>query len=349
MSVRARCIGFWALVALAGALGCNTGPDGQGVYEPMVFPWEGRLGEGGPGSTIAVLIDSNYAPYDITENYDLHRDRVGVALVDADPATAPNWDPPVEVTPRAVFNVGSPPGSIRSLGSPGTWVTVALFDLPPASSFSFLPSDYPVATRLQVSVDGLPLRTSDFQIIGESGTPNPLHEIFPAGWVSGLEPQRMIRLRLKRGAELNPDAGHGSIGAVEFDFEYDPACVDAVRAYPDTDFVAATAMVGVAAAGETPGWDRVHVVLLDPKGVDLPYLNDSEDPPVIADETVAGQGPILSLAIDGDPACLLSDPGVRAIRNLRVTDVDGVAILDDTGLGDSEARLALFYIEPSGA
>ena len=43
------------------AVGCNLGPNGNATeYQPLLFPSEGQLGDTSVGTTVAMIVDSNY-------------------------------------------------------------------------------------------------------------------------------------------------------------------------------------------------------------------------------------------------------------------------------------------------
>lgn len=357
-------------IALIAALtfGCNRGPDGGGSdTDPLVFPWEGRLGTPttenpeGWGSTAAVLIDSPYLPIlDAWEFLDLHKERVTIKIADAEPGPGHYWDPPVEAHLRSVFNLGPARTSKRAESWPGFWFTTALFDLPSEAALGS-PSEYPFTVFVQVFVDGVLVYEPRFEITGASGVPNPLADesIYgQGGFQESLEPQRMIRLRGKR---FNPEKnsedekkwfypGQDPIGAVEFDLEYITVCVSAIRPYPSTEAANATAIVGPP----TPSGDHretVHVVMVDPKGIELQFLDESHP----FAQFLAGQGPMIDLAVDDVPVyhCNIGSPAAFKISNLLVTNldgqeivrVDGVVKVDTDSAPNSDASLRLYAVQ----
>ena len=107
-----------AVAALASA--CTQGPDGTTTLQPLVFPWEGNLGSGGSGSTLAIVIDSNYIDLnDDLELYDLHTSEVTVNV--ADPNGVWTGAP---ATVRSVFPLQAAPSSKLASFEPGAWMKV---------------------------------------------------------------------------------------------------------------------------------------------------------------------------------------------------------------------------------
>jgi hypothetical protein len=322
------------------AFGCNKGPDDGGlIVNPVVFPWEGALGPGttDPGSTAAMLIDSNYLNgVDGWEYLNLDTTRIAIEIADGEPNSAPDWGTlaggdPVFVNLRSVFNLGPTPTSKRHVFQPGFWFTVALFDLPSAEDLNWStgPGD-PEMAILKVYVDGaLTGIESRFRITGDNGKPNPLADESIGGqenFQASLEPQRMIRLRGKRGTgKFNPSAE--PIGSVEFDLEYSTDCLSGLHPYPSTEASNATAIVGPAVP-TVGSLETVRVVMVDPKGFDLVF-NTPEYPGTV-DVTLAGDGPMLDLAVDDVPGeCDLGDPldiGLT-ISNVLVTDINGETLV----------------------
>ena len=384
MQQLSRC--FVVAIVLVGALvaGCNTGPDHLGHndpasqdFDPLVFPWEGQLGDpaqaGGDdfGSTAAILIDSNYIQIgDIRaatgaplEYFNLHEGRVTIKIKDANDDNL-NWDGSIEANLRSVVNLAADRTSVISLAWPGAWFTAAIFDLPSELSVinanSWIPAGqdaYPAMALVEVYIDGnsTPLHTSRFRITGGLGIPNDLAD--PSIWGQAtlqedLESQRMIRLRGKRGAQGQMFyEGQPPIGALEFDLEYLTVCARNMRAYPSTDAANATAIIGPPT--EYFSRETVHVVMVDPKGIEIPFLQDLP-PYITTDPTLAGQGPFIDLAFDEDPMwdcdSMIPDPSYWTISNLLVTDLSGDVILersgevpvDTTDAPDSNAVLRLY-------
>lgn len=359
-----------AIVGLAG-IGCNRGPDGAGlVTDAVAYPWEGELGPGTDlGSTVAMVIDSNYlTEVDAWESYTLDTSRVTIKITDPSPAAKPNWDADVVVTPRSVFNIGPTRTSKRHAFQPGFWFTVVLFDLPGEDDLGWDPVDpggdpEEAIALLQLRVDGVDYgyRQSRFRIMGNKGRPDPLPNPLADETIGGqedfqasLEQQRMIRLRGKRG-EGKFSESQEDIGGLEFDIQYDTNCLDIVHAYPSSDASNATAIVGPPDYPEANP-RKVHVIMVDPKGIDLAFLHWTVYPGTV-DQTLAGQGPMLDLAgygtAGGVDGCDIADPANFEISNLLVTDIHGaelirepdVVLVDTTDSPDSDAIFRMYAVD----
>jgi hypothetical protein len=314
----ARLIGAVGLVLmLTTSLGCNVGPDsGFTDLQPLVFPSEGRLGDGSFGSTAAVIVDSNYMEgADDWEFHDLHKARVSILV--SDPAPSPGWtDAPARV--RQVFSMQTPPNSAISPTRPGAAMTVVVFDLPDQAALNSPVA--PLTVLLKILIDGVLTYEPRFRVTGTGATPESFFDpsIFTGNINTWLQPQPTVRLRGKR-LTGSFEPGMPSIAALDLYFLYDPACIATVRAYGATEATGATALVGPETNffGETK---YRHVSLFDPSGFDLAFLTDSG-----ADQTLAGEGPLLDLAVDLQvgSGCTVSDPDVYGIIGLRAADVDG--------------------------
>lgn len=340
----------WVAVGIAAmgfvSAGCNNGPYGTGAnYDPLLFPWNGEFGPGSAaGSTHAFVIDSNYMNVtDAWEGLDLNSDRVTVTLFD-DEADGYNW-PPIEVGVRSVFNLAPTRTSRQASIQPGVWFTVVLFDMPSFNDVDAGSSGagpiYPLTARLQVTRADSPLMFwADVEITGENGKPNPMADPAIGGQellMFDLVQRRMIRLRGKRGDPAVPGeakfyASNGDIGGIEFDFRYDPNCLDDIEVFPNTEASNATALVGPV-SGPVAGMETVHVVLVDPKGIQLVFLQEVPFNPSWVDETLAGTGPLLDL-VGTKPTmstCDITYPSQSdfVIENLVVTDVDGVELINE--------------------
>ena len=99
---------------------------------------------------------------------------------------------------------------------------------------------------------------------------------------------------------------------------------------------ASTTFNGTAVAGPAvsagAGFEAVHVMMLAPEGFSLTFQNDEGDGNLI-DETLAGHGPFLDLALDYAPgaSCSLLDTSVFGIQNLSVVDLNGSSVLSRSG------------------
>ncbi len=365
MTTGTRNLVLLALVSAIIAVGCNQGPNGQTEPAQLLFPWEGQLGDTSTGTTVAIVLDSEYIPFfDSHEFHNLHTDRVRIWLSNVAPDV---WDS-VEIIPRSVFSLAVPPSSKRHLTQPGASVTIALFDLPNASAVPLAPQT-PFVANVEVWIDQVAVATPtpEFLITGVSGTSNPIvadsiAALYPEfdEFLPSLEPQRMIRLRGKRG--LSGDdlfyIGQNAIAGIEFDFIYPSDCLNNLRAYARTEASNATVFVGAPVVDAMAGLETVKVILTDPKGFDLGFLLDF---PTYnnADTTLAGTGPLLDLAFDDEMGSTCLDPGVFpdefpsefAIENLFVTDVNGMPIIGPLTTvkidsGAATDSLALFRIYP---
>lgn len=312
-----------ALVGVVLATACSVGPDGSySDLQPLVFPSEGRLGTGGLGSTAAILLDSNYIEgFDIAEMYDLHRSRVTVTVVDP-----LGVFPSVPANVRSVFGLQATSISLLHASKPGAWVTAVLVDLPAASALGG-PLTYPFTAELQVSIDSTLDFAPRFIVVGEGGSPNDLLDAAfasPAEVNSTLEPRPALRLRPKRGAGGFQE-GEPPVGGIQFDVSYMHACISNVFAFPGSE--AADAGCHVGPVLDTVGdYKRRRVLLADASGFNLAFLAD-EPGFDTTDETLAGDGPLVDLAINwkatNNSACNLLNPDLIHLSDLHVTDRDG--------------------------
>jgi hypothetical protein len=327
-----------ALVWTMWALSCSVGPDGSFLdLQPLVFPSQGALGptEEEPGSTIAVVIDSNYIePGDIGEDHAIDGNRIW-AVLRKGTTTADVWG-------RAVLSLQAPPNSRVHYERPGASFTVLLFDLPPSTGeYGFDPGlPYPYTATLDVYVDETLVHQPRIVITGEDGASNEIIDsqfLSPEGLYYDLAPRPTLRLRPKR-APGTFAPGQPSIGAIQFTFAaIEENCALDVRVHPAGEAANATTIVGPEYdAAEGGGQDRYDVVLADPKGIALSYLSDLPGFDT-TDETLASQGPIVDISFDfgsgelEDPCEGFSDPGTFSIRDLRVYDVDGNLMFVDVG------------------
>lgn len=306
------------VLALAAGLAC-TPTETPGVFEPLVFPSEARL-----GGTAAVVIDSNYiALADDYERYDLENDRVHIILEDATGARA-------DASLRQVFDLEPAAWSRYAQTRPGAWATVALFDLPQTGL-----ATGPATVIVEIEGVEDATRQGRIEIVGSGGAPTEI--VFPSAAEDAetlLESEPILRLRAIRADAGNPGFQDAwTIAGIELDVEY-YGCLRNARAFPDSDAARATAVLGPPQPG-APLHERRHVVLVDPKGFRLARPNDYFG---LASPTSAGQGPFLTMAFDRGTAITCSGelgPGYFKIENLYVTDVDGQSLIDRRGQGDS--------------
>jgi hypothetical protein len=336
-----------SLVLLVAAVACQQGPGGLEDPETAVFPNEARL-----GGTVAIAIDSNYIPaYDVGEHYDISPERVSAWIRD-------DLGTEIPATVRAVFPLAPARSSLAAPTAPGRWVTIALVDLP-ATGLS-VPSD---EARLRVTLEipgGDPpvvdISKGTIRIEGDGGTPwLPPIAGYPA-LEEELETRSLLRLRAVR---RNPQSGNTTgpadafidqweIGGIELEVQY-PDCLAAPDAYPNSEAVHATALVGPGGGGD-PGTQTRRIVLLLPNGfrVQRPY-----DPLAVSSPASAGEGPILDLAFDrvtSGSTCQAIGPADFEIRKLFVTGKKGETLIDRrTGNTDSSDLFNRFVIdaEPS--
>ena len=319
------------LTLLLLVIGCTEGPSGTNGAQPLLFPWEGQLGNGGEGSTVSIVIDSNYIPdFDAYEIHDLHTDRVEVVL--SDPLSV--WSD-VTIPVRSVFPIQAANNSSRGRTHPGSTVTVAFFNLPDeATVASGLTPPYDA--QLQVLIDGTPvshLGPSDFQIVGHDGIPNPIVSLtIPNTGVTAttrdgkLSPLSTLRLRLKRAYF---PAGGADIGGVEMTVRVRSAC-----AFGFVPVAASEGVSGTVTAGPVFATDATHgsirLVYVNPDGMDLSYESGA-----FADTSLAGTGPFLDLTMNwalnalSNPDCDVMDPTLLIVSDLVVTDVDGNEMLNE--------------------
>lgn len=327
MSTRSVCAAV--IVWVTCALACSVGPDSSFTdLQPLVFPAQAELGAETPGSTVAVFLDSNYLwPADIAELHSLDASRVALKL-------RKDTEVSDDLFVRTLFSVQAPPNSVAHLERPGATVTLALVDLPHSVGVGgFDPGvAFPYTAILEVWIDGALAFEPRITITGADGVPN---EILDVGfksvnseelWTARSQPT--LRFRPKR-APGTFAIGQAPIGAIEFDFVTPDDCLQSLRVYPASEAANATAIVSEGTDGGEVEGEWYHVVLIDPKGIDLVYL---EDEVVLdtTDETLAGQGPILDLSFAFDPESVedetcagIASPEIFSIERLGVYDVNG--------------------------
>lgn len=326
-----------AVVSAFASVGCT--PDGAGGLEALVFPREARL-----GSTAAIAVDSNYIQLiDNQEYYDLRKGRLRILLED-------DFGVRVEANLRQVFDLGSPAWSRFAAGNPaalvaprpGAWMTVALFDLP-TSGLSF--TGPPEVASVIVEIDGVEdtSRRGRIEITGSGGVPTEIAMLTSPG-EADLESQPLLRLRAIRANAGSPGFQDSwVIGGIEFDVQW-LVCMKAPKVHPDSDATGATALTGSVSPGE-PWFNKTRVVLIDPEGFKLSRPNNAFGG---SSPTAAGQGPFVTMVFDrtgGPVGCSeVSEPLFR-VEHLYVTDLDGVALIDRRGLGDSTDLVDMIVVD----
>lgn len=154
-------IAIWILGVLAATGGaCTYGhqEEQSGVFQPLVFPGEARL-----GASAFMVIDSNqFQIGDQLERYDLYRDRVKIA-VEGNLGSA-------YANVRSVFAVESGRATDDAELRPNAWTMVAFFDLPDSAGI-FTPP-YPLHAPLHVEIDGVevPELEGVIWVIGEGAS-----------------------------------------------------------------------------------------------------------------------------------------------------------------------------------
>ena len=318
------------------AVGCNLGPNGNATeYQPLLFPSEGQLGDTSVGTTVAMIVDSNYIEgSDVLEIHDLHRDRAQVLV--SEPVGGAWTDAPANL--RRVFPIQAPSNTVAGQIRPGLTATIVLFDLPSANALNN-PSTFPLTVLLKVLIDGQEDLSAEFNVLGASGTRtaliDPLLDIAVFGQLNSplgqLAPQPMIRLRGKRGPGMF-EASQRRIGGIEFLFTWDRTCITVVRPYPATEAAEATALVGPYSP-VVGNLRSAKVTLLHPAGFRPQYLASASGTPT-ADETLAGTGPFLDLGftLQGNSSCSLDSPNIFSISDFRAYDISGNLLIDSASV-----------------
>ena len=311
---------------------CGTGPDSAFTdTQPLVFPFEGQLGQAAPGSTVAMVVDSNYietccVSFDSSEQHGLHIDRVQVLV--SDPGGSGWTDSPADV--RYVIPLQAPSNTIAGKNRPGATTTVVVFDMPQASDLNS-PTQFPFTVELKLMVDGQQLYEPRFIVTGDQGQRNPLIDatsIAENQLARELAPRPMIRLRGKRGLGKF-ESTQPPIASMEFVFLWNRTCINQVDAFPATEAINGTAIVGPKAAISNSDFDFARVALVDPKGFSLNYQSEVAGTGN-ADESLAGTGPFLDLAFDLVPGstCDLGDVSNFAVYGLKASDPGGTPFVD---------------------
>jgi len=317
------------------AVGCNLGPGGNATgYQPLLFPLEGQLGDTSAGTTVAMIVDSNYIEgSDLLEIHDLHKARVQVLV--SDPVGGGWTDAPANV--RSVFPIQAPSNTLAGQNRPGLTATIVLFDLPSASALNN-PSSFPLTVLLKLLIDGQEDLSAEFNVLGASGTATNLIEPMLNLTLFGLQsplgqlaPQPMIRLRGKRGAGKF-EASQPKLGAIEFLFTWDRTCINIVRPYPATEAADATALIGPSSPVDGI-FRSAKIALIHPAGFRPKYLASASGT-LTADETLAGTGPFLDLGfgLKGNSLCSLDSPNIFSISDFRVYDISGNVVIESASV-----------------
>ncbi len=334
-----------SLTVLAAVVACQPDPGGSGYVETAIFPNEASL-----GSTVAIAIDSNYIPLaDSLEHYDLAPGRVQAWVSDGLGAE-------LQATVRAVFPLSAAPSARTAPNKPGRWITLVLLDLP-TTGLSVPSTHARVRVFAELASGVTQVSIGTFRLVGTGGSP----WLPPTpGFLSlekELESRSLLRLRAVRrnpqlGGAPNPaDAFLDSwqIGGFEFELDY-PSCLQTPNAYPNTEAVNGTALVGpLTIAPPIAGVSRVRVVLLAPDGFKVPH---PYDPFGLTAQNIAGEGPLLDLAFDrvpGSSGCEAITASGFAIRKLFVTDKNGAKLIDRRSLDTDSSALVKMFVLDAGA
>jgi len=298
---------------------CMPGNEPGELAEPSLWPDRAYLGE-----TIAMPITTNNLPgfpfFEPLEQHDATTSNVQLRIKDADGID-------VDFTPRAVLT--GAPGAATEVGPTGggATVTFALLDLPettyPSANFDF--SSYPVDRQVTIIYDGVAGAAATLSILGPETDTRAKGPKFFQDFATGLPldqaltPRPVLRLRAHGPTSCSSPKlplPSGTIGGMEFEIEY-PSVVSNPDPIPTAEAGRATATATVIATG------RARVLLLDPDGFQLPDATGCS----------SGTGPFLDIAFTKSDEFAAGD---FTIRNLYVTDVDGVPIVDDRGSGSTE-------------
>lgn len=350
-----------AIALLVGiASGC-TPPDGGGVpVGSIVFPAEAYL-----GGTVAMAISSNYLPNFDTESYGLHRGNVELQVF-----YGGGEDDYVPAVPRTVLEISPSRSSRAAIDAPGAFATIVVFDLPTDLEQYF--SEFPQPdVEIWVNQIGVGLLTGGFvTVLGPQdtevghGVPSSLgvgldsNPSVPGNdglrlLEEGLQPQTMIRLRAVHDDAIPVDKRPGfgavpgqEIGAIEFSVTYHGDCMENLRAYPNSEAVGASVILGPVEGAGSSTYQKV--VLVDPNGFTL----DKPVAAVIAGDP-AGEGPFLDLAFDWIDAAGCSytleeiADGV-SYSGLVVTDLEGEVLVVEPDACDEFFTEHLVDLLPEG-
>jgi len=336
-----------SLLLLALSVACQPGPGGVG-FEVAIFPGEGRL-----GSSAAMMVDSNYFPWnDYLERYDVEPDRV-LVVVDPD---GPGPIGAASASVRAVFPFQLAHSSVRSKTNKGEWGSMVLFDLPTTAPASWNPLGFPINQALisayydSVAPENY-ISGGTFRIVNTGGSPwrppdpgyTPLERTF--------ETRSLLRLRAVHLDELTGLPSEGfqdgwEVGAIEVEVQY-PLCLKPPNAYSNSEAANATVILGPGGPADYPDFQgTVKVVMVDPKGF---FVKKPADPYGVL-PNVAGQGPILDVAFDryANPGlvCNHLNADLFKVRKLYVTDKNGEMKIDRrSGNTDSSDLLTMFILD----
>lgn len=319
-SIRQLTEGSWsrrasaaALLALGALVGVACTPTGFLDAEAVVWPKAARLGD-----TVALSIDSNHVPLVgvLYERYDLSEDNVSLEIREGTTVLA-------TVTPRAVFDGLSAPASLKNADVAGPFITVVVFDVPSSISTTF-----PAATDVYVLVDGVepayPV-VGSLELLGPGGSPTTF---IPESEPSALGPRPSLRLQGRAQSGGDGFAPSWVIGAIEFTLDYPSAALSAPDVYPATE---ASRALAFTSTNDPPG--SVRVFLADPRGFTLPNA------PGYPGGDRVGEGPLLEIAFAKTPGQGFV-PGDFTVRDLKVTDPNGVVLASDSDGADYFALIA---------
>ena len=332
------------------AIGCAPSEDEGVPFGSIVFPAEAYL-----GGTVALAISSNYLPGFDIERYGLHRDNVELQVFYGEGA-----DNYVLAEPRTVFDLSPSRSSRAAIDAPGAFATIVVFDLPTELETHF--AEYPQSgVEIRVNQIGFGLLTGGWvTVLGpqdqDPETGHGLPSFLGVGLDSdpsvpgndglrlleeGLQPQTMIRLRAVHddGIPRAKRPGFGAvagqeIGSIEFYVRYLSGCMANLRAYPNSEAVGASVILGPQFPYWSGDWVGQKLSLVDPNGFTL-------DKPVavITSGHPAGEGPFLDLAFDwaGPGSCPLAleeIPAYVGYSALRVTDLEGQVLIEKSSFVD---------------
>jgi hypothetical protein len=319
------------LAALGGACTYGHQEASSGPYQPLVFPGEARL-----GASAFMVIDSNqFQIGDHLERYDLHRERVRIVVEgNADSADA---------DVRSVFAIETGRATDDAEIRANSWVMVALFDLPDESA-GLVTGSYPQHASLHLLVDDVEVPDLEgvIWIVGEDGAPTPIQSgVSPGSIDTSLEPRNMVRLRARDAGSQGFEASWAQIGSIAAEIRFTAPCLADPQVFAGSEAVGSSAFLSTPVA--VGGQQTVQLTLVRPRGLQLPAAGTT-------DPTRLGEGPILDVVFERN-----TDPGDNCdnsldqyfeIRNLRVADRDGVALLTDASPADSSEFFHIHYVDP---
>jgi len=307
------------------------------MLESLVYPEQAQLGASScspcPGSTIAITLDSSFIPlYDVQEDYALTKRNLVIRVQDSASDASRTWF--VDVVPRSVFSTAALPASHwTESGAPGSWLTVAVLDLPNVSSIPASLS-YPKTLYLKLVARNGPPSTLVFgrvSVVGANGSPTTA--FFPG--LDSLESRPALRLRAvqatyPQGFQVGPSSP--LVGGIEFELEY-PGSLQNPIVYPMTDAAGATATTGPGS-----GPNRIRVLIVDADGFQF------KDP---GSPARAGEAPFVDIVFKKNPPSgAFPSASQFVVRKLYVTDINGNTLIDRrTGATDSTGLFNLYPVD----